>query len=209
VPADYPSEIILATRNEDKVKEINAIFEGFPVPITGLDSHPAVPIVEETGATLEENALLKARAAAESTGHIAMADDSGLFVRALGGEPGVFSARFAGEDATYVDNNDKLLEMMTGLPSEERDARFICVVALVLEEGEHKIFRGEVAGIITEEISGQQGFGYDPVFFHPPSGRTFAQLSRSEKNLISHRYLAFAATRKYMETMYGIEFSSA
>jgi XTP/dITP diphosphohydrolase len=205
VPADYPSEIILATRNQDKVKEINAIFDGFPIPITGLDTHPSVPEIEETGTTLEENAILKARTTVEITGYPAMADDSGLFVRSLGGEPGVFSARFAGEDATYADNNKKLLEMMTGTPREERDASFICVVGLVLEDGEYKTFRGEVAGIITEEISGQQGFGYDPVFFHPPSDRTFAQLSRSEKNLISHRYLAFQAARKYMETIYGIE----
>jgi XTP/dITP diphosphohydrolase len=205
VPADYPSEIILATRNQDKIKEINAIFDGFPIPITGLDTFPSVPIVEETGTTLEENALIKARAAMEITGYPAMADDSGLFVRSLGGEPGVFSARFAGEDATYADNNKKLLDMMTGTPREERDASFICVVALVFEEGEYKIFKGEVAGIITEEISGQQGFGYDPIFFHPPSDSTFAQLSRAEKNFISHRYLAFSDARKYMETIYGIE----
>ncbi len=201
---DLPSRIVLATRNLDKVREIGAIFAGFPVPIVGLDSFPSVPRVEETGTTLEENALLKARAAREVTGFTSMSDDSGLFVGALGGKPGVFSSRFAGEGATYADNNRKLLELMAGIPREERGASFICVVALALEGGGEKIFKGEVAGIITDEILGREGFGYDPVFFHAPSRRTFAQLSREEKNRLSHRFLAFSAARKFLETTYGI-----
>jgi XTP/dITP diphosphohydrolase len=199
MPIEIFAKIILATRNLDKAREIRAIFKGFPIPIEGLDAYPSVQEVEETGKTLEENAILKAMAARDSTGRASLADDSGLFVEALNGEPGVFSARFAGEGATYSDNNARLLELLRGIPREERGASFVCVVALVLENGKCEIFRGEITGYITTEPRGDRGFGYDPVFFHPPSGRTFAELSPEEKNLISHRYLAFSNARKYME----------
>ncbi len=197
--AEMPPRIVLATRNRDKAVEIRAIFDGFPVPLFGLEEFPLAPEVEETGKTLEENALLKARSASESTGYWAIADDSGLFVEALDGKPGVLSSRFAGDGATYFDNNTELLGQMEGIPWEGREASFVCVVALVFEDGGFELFRGEVAGIITTEIEGTEGFGYDPVFYYPPSGKTFGEMSRSLKNRISHRYLAFRAARKYLE----------
>ena len=203
MPAEGSPKVVLATRNRDKVVEIRAIFDGFPVPIIGLEEFAFTPEVEEIGKTLEENAILKASVAGDSTGHITMADDSGLFVNALGGEPDVFSSRFAGEGATYADNNAKLLECMEGIPWEGREASFICMVALVLDAGEFELFRGEVTGYITTEPRGDEGFGYDPLFYHPPSGKTFAELSRSEKNNISHRYLAFRAARNYLEKLFG------
>jgi len=201
---EVPSRIVLATRNPDKVKEIRAIFRGFVLPIVGLEEYPSVSGVEETGVTLEANALLKARHAWKAAGQIALADDSGLFVRALGGGPGVFSSRFAGVSATYADNVAKLLRLMEGRAWAERGAAFICMVALVMDEGEFKLFRGEVGGVISEEPIGRHGFGYDPVFFHPPSRKTFAQLSRLKKNRISHRSIAFRAAREYLEESFGL-----
>ncbi len=196
---DRSRRIVLATRNEDKVKEILEIFNGFPAEIVGLDGYPSAPEVDETGSTLEENALLKARSAWGATGETSMADDSGLFVDALEGRPGVHSSRFAGECATYADNNEKLLEMLNGRPPDERGASFVCLVAIVIGEEEYRLFKGEVTGRIISGTRGVGGFGYDPLFFHPESGRTFAELNRAEKNRISHRFLAFSAARKYLE----------
>jgi XTP/dITP diphosphohydrolase len=205
MPADHVPEFVIATRNRDKMVEIREIFDGFPFLLHDLASFPSAPEVEETGETLEENARLKAESASDSTGLIALADDSGLFVEALDGKPGVFSSRFAGEGATYTDNNRKLIDMMVGLPHEERKASFVCVVAVVFGDKSCEFFRGEVPGHITTELHGAEGFGYDPVFFYPPAGKTFAELSRTEKNRISHRYLAFSAARGYLEKEYGID----
>lgn len=204
MPAGPDPEFVIATRNRDKMTEIRAIFDGFPFPLHDLASFPSAPEVEEKGKTLEENARLKAESAAGSTGLIALADDSGLFVEALNGKPGVYSSRFAGENATYTDNNRKLIEMMAELSREERRASFVCVVAVAFRDGRCEYFRGEVSGYITAELQGMEGFGYDPVFFHPPSGKTFAELSRAEKNRVSHRYLAFYAARSYLEKAFGI-----
>jgi XTP/dITP diphosphohydrolase len=203
MPGDLQRAIVIATRNRDKETEIRAIFSGFPLPILGVSEFSSAPEVEETGATLEENAILKAESARTATGQISLADDSGLFVAALGGRPGVFSSRFAGEEATYSDNNAMLLDLMAGIPWEERGAQFVCTVAVALESGKCELFRGEVAGYITMESHGREGFGYDPLFFHPPSGKTFAELPTQEKNRISHRYLAFRAARQYLEKMFG------
>jgi XTP/dITP diphosphohydrolase len=186
------------------MREIRAIFREFPVPLVDLTAFPGTPEVEETGATLEENALLKAQSAHELTGDMALADDSGLFVEALDGRPGVYSSRFAGEGVSYSDNNDRLLELMKGIPLEKRAARFVCVVALIQEKGDPRIFSGKVAGWITTRPEGERGFGYDPVFYHPPSGRTFAQMSPEEKNRISHRYQAFSCARQYLETIWAL-----
>jgi XTP/dITP diphosphohydrolase len=201
---DHPPGIILATRNRDKVEEIRAIFEGFPVPILSLDAFPSVPEVEEAGSSLRDNAILKAMAAHEATNRVAMADDSGLFVDALEGRPGVLSSRFAGEGATYADNNEKLLRMMEGIPWEERRARFICVVAVILAGGGSRTFRGEVEGVITERPREGRGFGYDPLFYHPPSGKTFAEMAKGEKNSLSHRSLAFRAAREFLRGAFAV-----
>jgi XTP/dITP diphosphohydrolase len=197
--AEILSKIVLATRNRDKAVEIRDIFDGFPIPLVGLEEFASAPEVEETGKTLEENALLKARSASESTGYMALADDSGLFVKELDGRPGVFSSRFAGKGATYFDNNTKLVDQMEGIPWENREASFVCVVALVFKDEKSELFRGEVTGFITTGIEGTEGFGYDPIFYYPPAGKTFGEMSRSAKNKISHRYLAFHAARRYLE----------
>lgn len=183
-------QILLATRNSDKVREIERIIGDESIRILGLSSYPDCPEIEETGESLEENALLKARGASSFTGLAAMADDTGLFVPALGGEPGVRSSRYAGEGASYADNCRLLLERMSGMPRERRAARFVCVVALVMPGAGEELFNGEVEGWITEEPRGQSGFGYDPVFYHAPSGKTFAEMSLEEKNTLSHRAIA-------------------
>jgi XTP/dITP diphosphohydrolase len=182
--------LLLATKNSDKVKEIRDIIGDLPITVRDLSSWPEYPDVEETGATIEENALLKARSASAFTGLAAMADDTGLFVEALGGEPGVRSSRYAGEGASYADNCRLLLSQMRNVPPGRRGAKFVCAVALVFPTGREEVFLGEVAGVITDAPRGESGFGYDPVFFHPPSGRTFAEMSLEEKNALSHRFLA-------------------
>jgi len=183
--------IVLATNNKHKIKEIKGILSGLALEITTLDDYPGAPKVEETGKTLEENAVLKAEAIFRFTGLPSLADDSGLEVDALQGAPGVLSSRFAGEHCSFEDNNRKLLRMMSDVPWEKRSARFVCVVALVRDSGEPVALRGEVSGLITLEERGEKGFGYDPVFYLPQFNKTFAQLSFEEKNRISHRARAF------------------
>lgn len=194
-------KILLATKNLDKVREIQDIIGDARIDVRDLSSYPHYPDVEETGASLEENALLKAREAAQFTGLAAMADDTGLFVEALGGEPGVRSSRYAGESASYADNCRLLLSRMKGLPREKRGAKFVCVVALVVPGVCEELFLGEVGGWITEEPRGESGFGYDPVFYHPPSGKTFAELSLEEKNVLSHRAIAVKKAIAFLTTL--------
>lgn len=183
---------ILATANFDKAREIRAVLKDLEVDL--VDRPRNVPDVEETGETLEENAMLKARSLAAATGHAAIADDTGLFVDALGGRPGVRSARFAGEHASYRDNVMKLLDELKGVGTEERTARFRTVIAVVFADGESFTVEGVLEGRITENPLGDQGFGYDPVFAPMAGGgRTLAQMATSEKNEISHRALALRA----------------
>lgn len=194
------SRLVLATSNPDKTREIEDLFRGLPiriVPVTGI-----LPgwSLEETADSLEGNAILKARGAAEATGEPAIADDTGLFVAALGGAPGVRSARFAGADATYADNVQRLLEDLRGRPPGEREAVFRTAVALVRPDGEERLFQGELRGVILESPRGGGGFGYDPVFLVPEEGRTLAEISLERKNALSHRSRAFRATRDFLET---------
>ncbi len=190
-----PSKIVLATRNPDKVREIRQILKGFE--LLSLNDFPDAPEVEETGETLEENAVIKARSASEASGLIALADDSGLEVDALGGLPGVRSARFAGEDVGYEDNNRKLLELLR--LEKNRAARFRCVIA-VFEPGRGAVTReGVCEGNITETPAGSGGFGYDPVFLAKDAGKTFAELSAAEKNAVSHRARALQAIKEYLD----------
>ncbi len=187
-------KIVLATRNSGKVGEIKKILEEFD--LLSLNEFPEAPEVEETGETLEENAVLKARKIAEHTGMAALADDSGLEVEILGGLPGVRSARFAGGNASYEDNNRKLLELMEG--RENRRARFRCVIAVCAPPAAAVIREGACAGRITESPRGKGGFGYDPVFLPDGKDKTFAELSAEEKNSMSHRAAALRKIRDYL-----------
>jgi XTP/dITP diphosphohydrolase len=191
-------ELVLATRNHNKVIELVALLGDLGIKIRTLDEFPDAPDVVEDGDTCEANAVKKARAIAESTGLPAVADDTGLEVDALGGRPGVYAARYAGEDATYEDNCQKLLRELTGVPREQRTARFLTVAAIALPSDGIRVAQGTLEGVIAEEASGTLGFGYDPVFLIPELGKTLAQLSADQKNTISHRAKAFAKMREML-----------
>lgn len=191
-------ELVLATRNRNKVIELVALLGDLGIMIRTLDEFPDAPDVVEDGDTCEANAVKKARAIAESTGLPAVADDTGLEVDALGGRPGVYAARYAGEDATYEDNCRKLLRELMGVPREQRTARFLTVAAIALPSDGIRVARGTLEGVIAEEASGTLGFGYDPVFLIPDLGKTLAQLPADQKNTISHRAKAFAKVREML-----------
>lgn len=191
-------KVVLATKNRGKAVEIGRILQGTGLEIISLDDFPEVALPPETGATMQENALIKARAAAKATGLPALADDSGLEVDFLGGAPGVYSARYSGEKATDEENYRKLLAELKGVPEEKRTARFRCVIALVGFDEEERLFEGVFEGVITMEPRGENGFGYDPVFLVPGLGRTSAELSPGEKNRISHRAKALAALKIFL-----------
>ncbi|MBW1982142.1 MAG: XTP/dITP diphosphatase [Deltaproteobacteria bacterium] len=180
--------LVLATRNAGKTEEIRSILAKFPITIKNLTDFGPIPEVVEDGQTFEDNAVKKARFVAKVLGLPALADDSGLMVDALGGLPGVKSARFAGENATDEENNAKLLAELTGV--DNRAASFVCVIAIAVPWGPALIYEGRCQGSITTEPVGSQGFGYDPLFYYPPLRKTFAQLTTEEKNRISHRGLA-------------------
>lgn len=181
--------VVLATRNQGKVREINKILSSIlpGIEIRGLDKYPQVGEIPETGDTFEENALIKARTVSELTGLMAIADDSGLSVPALNGEPGVYSARYAGENATDEDNNLKLLRKMKNFKGDKRKAAFICVMTAVSPEGSELTVRGEWTGLIAREPHGDKGFGYDPLFFDPELNLHSAQMEPDQKNSRSHR----------------------
>jgi XTP/dITP diphosphohydrolase len=189
-------KLILATRNQHKIKEIKKILADSQIEILTLEDFPDVPEVKETGKTLEENAVLKAKAVYNATGIPALADDSGLEVDVLDGTPGVMSARFAGPGCSYKDNNLKLLSLLKGIPEEKREATFRCVVAIALNRDDVRIVEGKVGGFITHKEIGENGFGYDPVFFYPELSKTFAQSEPEEKNRISHRGIAFRKAKE-------------
>jgi XTP/dITP diphosphohydrolase len=191
-------ELVLATRNRNKVIELVALLGDLGITIRTLDEFPDAPDVVEDGDTCEANAVKKARAIAESTGLPVVADDTGLEVDALGGRPGVYAARYAGDDATYEDNCRKLLRELTGVPREQRTARFLTVAAIALPSDGIRVAQGTLEGVIAEEVSGTLGFGYDPVFLIPELGKTLAQLPADQKNTISHRAKAFAKVREML-----------
>ena len=191
-------ELVLATRNRHKVRELAALLGDLGITIRTLDEFPEAPDVVEDGDTCEANAVKKARAIAKFTGLPAVADDTGLEVDALDGRPGVYAARYAGEDATYEDNCRKLLRELTGVPRERRTARFLTVAAIALPSDGVRVAQGTLDGVIAEEASGTLGFGYDPVFLIPELGKTLAQLSAGQKNTISHRAKAFAKMREIL-----------
>lgn len=191
-------ELVLATRNPHKGEELSALLGDTGIRIRTLAEFPDAPDVEEDGETCEANAMKKATEIARATGLPAVADDTGLEVEALGGRPGVYAARYAGEGATYEDNCRKLIRELAGVPRAQRTARFLTVAALAIPGGEVQVTRGVLEGSITEEPAGTQGFGYDPVFFVPELGKTLAQLTPVEKNRISHRAKAFAQVRELL-----------
>ena len=182
--------IVLATRNAGKVKEFQQLLKNFPVEIKNLNDFGALPEVEEDGETFDDNAYKKAAFAAKVLGLPAIADDSGLVVEALGGAPGVKSARYAGENATDQENIQKLLREMEG--KSDRSAAFECVISIAVPSGPALTYEGRCEGKITTEPKGVSGFGYDPVFYSPDYGKTFAELTGEEKNRVSHRGKALA-----------------
>ena len=194
-------ELVLATRNRHKVEELVALLGDLGITIRTLDEFPDAPDVVEDGDTCEVNAVKKAHAIAEFTGLPAVADDTGLEVDALGGRPGVYAARYAGEGATYEDNCRKLLRELMGVPRERRTARFLTVAAVALPSGGIRVTHGLLDGVIAEEASGTLGFGYDPVFLVPELGKTLAELSADQKNTISHRAKAFTQAKDLLREM--------
>jgi len=198
-------ELVLATRNEDKIREIREALKGLDLKILTFKDFPHFPTVEEKGKTLKENALLKARTVAKVVGKLSLADDSGIEVEALDGAPGVFSSRFAGENVSYEDNNRKLLLLLKDVPEEKRKALFRCVMVLATPEGKELIVEGICPGKITKEPRGKEGFGYDPVFQPKGLDKTFAELSLQEKNKISHRAIALREIRKKIEKMVQVK----
>jgi XTP/dITP diphosphohydrolase len=183
-------KLVLATKNLNKLKEFKNLFENENIEVLSLNDFPDLPDVIEDQDTFEGNALKKAQEIFEFTGITPLADDSGLKVDYLNGEPAVYSARFAGEKATAQENNEKLLGLLTGVKSEARTAQFVCTLALV-GENIKEIAVGVCEGIILTEYKGSNGFGYDPLFFYEPLQKTFAELSKDEKNSVSHRAIAF------------------
>ena len=177
--------LVIATGNPGKTAEIRDMLKGYPIDIKNLDDFGPIPPVVEDGDTFDENAYKKASFVSKILGYPALADDSGLVVDALDGAPGVYSARYAGENATDVQRYTKLLEEMKG--QANRQAAFECVISLAVPTGAALTYEGRCEGLIAEEPSGDGGFGYDPVFYYPPLKKTFGELSRKEKSRISHQ----------------------
>jgi len=183
-------KLLLATQNKHKVEELTRLLEPYPVEIVSLLNYPEIGEIVEDGETLEENAMIKARAGFKHCGLPTLADDTGLAVDALNGAPGVRAARYAGEHVSYDDNVQKMLTEMQGVPEDKRQAKFQTVA--VFYDGEVSLSAlGEVPGLITANRQGTTGFGYDPIFFHPEKKKTYAQMTLKEKNQVSHRKLAF------------------
>lgn len=190
-------EVYLVTRNEGKLREVKDILSPFSISVRSIYEVCDVGTVEEKGESYALNALLKARRGFEKTGKISLGEDSGLEVDYLEGAPGLYSARWGGENASPGDKISLLLELLRGVPQQKRTARFVCVVALVWEGGE-EIFRGVCEGYIAEEARGEAGFGYDPIFVFPPEGKTFAELGSEFKNRYSHRSRAFRQSAEFL-----------
>ncbi len=181
------SEVVIATRNPGKLREIKDILAPLGWKILSLQDFPEIPEIEEDGATFAENAGKKAREVARKTGRLAIADDSGLAVDSLQGRPGVFSSRYAGENASDLERCQKLLAEMAGIPEAKRGAAFVCTIAVASPTGRVQAVEGKCRGQITFSPKGKHGFGYDPIFFLPDLGKTMAELKPVVKNHISHR----------------------
>lgn len=194
-------KIILATHNRHKMKELSNILEDLNLEVLTLDDFPEISEIEETGTTLLENSLIKARLVYEKTGLPALADDTGLEVEGLNGEPGVFTARYAGKNATYEDNWKKLLDELKDYHGSKRAARFRTVISMV--DGNRELWaEGVLDGLITEKPRGNNGFGYDPIFLIPKLNKTLGELSALEKNSLSHRGIALRNLRKLLQDQF-------
>lgn len=196
-----PRHLIIATRNRKKFEEMVAILADLGLDLESLDALAGVPAVPETGDTFEANARAKAVGYARATGRWALADDSGLEVDALGGQPGVRSSRWAGREGDDRANNETLLRALAGHPKETWTARYRCVAALATPERVLAVTEGTCEGRITDRPAGTSGFGYDPYFWLPDHGRTMAELAPEEKNRLSHRFRALAAMKQHLEKL--------
>lgn len=192
-------ELVVATKNKGKLREIKELLAGVNVIITSLADYPGAPEIIEDGATFQENALKKAVTIAAYTNQLTMGEDSGLEVEALGNAPGIYSARFSGENATDDMNNRKLMEELKGVPLEKRAARYRCSIALVDDEETIGMVEGECPGVIVTEARGTNGFGYDPYFLIPKYNKTFGELDPSIKAKMSHRAHALQALRQTLK----------
>ena len=190
------SRIIFATGNEGKMREIREILAGMETEILSMKEAGLQSDAEETGTTFEENAIIKAKAMAAMTDDIVLADDSGLEVDYLNKEPGIYSARYLGEDTSYDIKNQAILDRMKGVPKEKRSARFVCAIAAVLPNKEVLVVRETLEGYIGYEVAGCNGFGYDPIFYVDEFGCSTAELSEEEKNKVSHRGKALRVVRE-------------
>ena len=179
--------LIFATGNQNKMREIREILADLPVEILSMKEEGIEADIVEDGKTFEENAIIKAKAIMELTGELVLADDSGLEIDYLNKEPGIYSARYMGEDTSYHIKNANLIQRLEGVPDEKRTARFVCAIAAAFPDGRRKTVRAAMEGRIGYEEKGENGFGYDPIFYLPEYGCTSAELSMEEKNRISHR----------------------
>lgn len=191
--------MIFATGNMGKMKEIKAILGDIGEEILSMKEAGIDMDIVEDGSTFEENAIIKAKAVMERTGQLALADDSGLEIDALNKEPGIYSARYMGEDTPYEIKNSNLIERMKGVKGKDRSARFVCVIAAAFPDGDIITTRGTIEGVIAEEPAGENGFGYDPIVYVPEYGMTTGQMDPDAKNAISHRGKALTAMKKILE----------
>ena len=193
--------LVFATGNMNKLREIKEILADLDVEILSMKEAGIDIDIVEDGKTFEENALIKARAVCKASGHLALADDSGLEVDALNKEPGIYSARYMGEDTSYDIKNQNIIDRLEGVPDEKRTARFVCAMAAVFPDGTEKTFVRNMEGRIGYEIAGENGFGYDPIFYLPEYGKTSAEISPEEKNASSHRGQALRALADYLKNI--------
>jgi len=192
------TRFVVATKNKNKIIEIKEILKDFPLEVLSMEDIGFADEIEENGNTFEENALIKARAIHKQTGGYVMADDSGLSIDALDGVPGIYSARFAAESASYKEKVQLIWDMLDKVDAKDRSAKFVCAIAVVRPDDSEFTVRGECHGLIHDKIQGENGFGYDPVFFMPEFGMTTAQMTPGMKHSISHRGIAL---RKMMEKL--------
>ncbi len=194
-------KLVIASYNRGKIEEIKNFLIELPLEVVSIEAYSGFTMPEEDGKTFTANAIKKAEAVALYTKEISLADDSGLEVPALNKEPGVYSARYAGEDCDSTANNRLLLQRMKPVPREKRQAHFRCVIALVIPGGKIYTVEESCQGLITENLKGEKGFGYDPLFYFEPAGRTFAEMSGEEKNRVSHRGKAMQEIRKLLKEL--------
>ncbi len=194
-------KLVLATGNRNKLQEMKDLLQGLPLELLTLEAYPGLNMPAEDRTTFAGNAAKKAESVSLATGEMALADDSGLAVDALGGRPGVHSARYAGEEGNYEANNLLLLKELNGVPTEARSASFICAIAVAVPGDQTYLIEASCPGRITESLRGKGGFGYDPLFFFEEAGKTFAEMSPEEKNRVSHRGKALRRTRILLERL--------